>query len=146
MFDIVGSLGGVEDCDVIDLFCGTGALGMEALSRGARSVRFVDADPAALAIAKENLIGVGLDQSDAVFVRAPVPGWVARPADLVFADPPYGDVDAGAVLEGLEVELVVFESRDPLGEISGWRSLKERRYGTTLVTVLTRPSDEDQTP
>ena len=146
MFDIVGSLGGVAGCDVIDLFCGTGALGIEALSRGARSVTFVDADPAALAIAKENLIGVGLDQSDAVFVRASVPGWVARPADLVFADPPYGDVDAAAVLEGLEVELVVFESRDPLGEISGWRSLKERRYGTTLVTVLTRPSDEDQTP
>lgn len=146
MFDIVGSLGGVAGCDVIDLFCGTGALGIEALSRGARSVTFVDADPAALAIAKENLIGVGLDPSDAVFVRASVPGWVARPADLVFADPPYGDVDAAAVLEGLEVELVVFESRDPLGEISGWRSLKERRYGTTLVTVLTRPSDEDQTP
>ena len=146
MFDIVGSLGGVEGLDVIDLFCGTGSLGIEALSRGARTVTFVDSDPGALAIAKENLLGVGLDLADATFVRATIPGWAARAADLVFADPPYGAVDAAAVLEGLPVELVVFESRDPLGEISGWRSLKERRYGTTIVTVLTRPSDEDPTP
>jgi len=143
MFDILGSLGGVVDLDVLDVFCGSGALGIEALSRGANSVTFVDADPRALECAKQNLLAVGLDLDAARFVRATLPGWVAPQVDLVFADPPYGEVDAALVLAGISADLVVFESRDELGAIEGWRPLRERRYGTTLVTVLTRPDDED---
>ena len=55
IFDILFSLGGVEGLQVADLFAGTGALGIEALSRGAASVTFVDRDPAAMAAVRANL-------------------------------------------------------------------------------------------
>jgi pantetheine-phosphate adenylyltransferase len=80
IFDILGSLGGVEELDVVDLFCGSGALGVEALSRGAASATFVDRDPDALAAARENLSAVGLHDADATFVRAELPGWLHTPA------------------------------------------------------------------
>src|ERR1700689_598665 len=60
IFDILGSQGGVEGLGGVDLFCGSGALGVEALSRGAASATFVDLDPDALAAVRQNLHAVGL--------------------------------------------------------------------------------------
>src|ERR1700676_1893531 len=60
VFDILFSLGGVDGLQVADLFAGSGALGIEALSRGAASVTFVDRDPVALAAVQDNLASVGL--------------------------------------------------------------------------------------
>ena len=74
IFDILGSLGGVEDLDVVDLFCGSGALGVEALSRGASSATFVDADPEALAAVRQNLAG----RRPGRRVGHPGPGQAAR--------------------------------------------------------------------
>jgi 16S rRNA (guanine966-N2)-methyltransferase len=145
IFDILGSLGGVVDLDVVDLFCGSGALGIEALSRGARSVIFVDSDPAALAAARENLKAVGLESKAATFVRASLPGWTGRPVDLVLADPPYSMEGVGDVLASIDAEMVVLESRDAPEVPVGWSHLRERRYGTTLVTVLARENTEDPT-
>src|SRR5580700_1736844 len=76
IFNILGSQGGVEGLRVIDLFCGSGALGVEALSRGAASVTFVDSDTSALAAVRENLTAVGLADADATLVRAQLPGWL----------------------------------------------------------------------
>src|ERR1700689_4701674 len=76
LFDILGSQGGVEGLTVADLFCGSGALGVEALSRGAGSSTFVDLDPDALAAGRQTLAGVGLGEEPATLVRAALPGWL----------------------------------------------------------------------
>src|SRR5580700_2211291 len=65
IFDILGSQGGVDDLRVVDLFCGSGALGVEALSRGAASATFVDLDPHALTAVEQNLTAVGLADANA---------------------------------------------------------------------------------
>ena len=145
IFDILGSLGGVVDLEVVDLFCGSGALGIEALSRGAKSVIFVDSDPAALAAAKENLKAVGLESKAATFVRASLPGWSSRSVDLILADPPYAMEGIDDVIGSLDAAMIVLESRDAPEVPEGWSHLRERRYGTTLVTVLTRETTEDAT-
>ena len=96
IFDILGSRGGVEGLRVVDLFCGSGALGLEALSRGAASATFVDQDAAALEAVRTNLTSIGLGDEPTTVVRAALPGWLAgAPSfDLALCDPPY-TFDAG---------------------------------------------------
>jgi 16S rRNA (guanine966-N2)-methyltransferase len=157
IFDILGSQGGVDDLRVIDLFCGSGALGVESLSRGAASATFVDADQKALDAVQQNLSAVGLDDADATLVRAVLPGWLrtASPAssagtatptpgtthahthayDLAFCDPPYDFTDWLALLEALDAAKVVMESSEPIALPEAWMIARERRYGGTLITV-----------
>src|SRR5580692_11102712 len=102
IFDILGSQGGVESLTVVDLFCGSGALGVEALSRGAASSTFVDLDPEALAAVRRNVQAVGLDEEPVTLVRAALPGWLHSGAAGAFAlalcDPPYDFDDWPALL------------------------------------------------
>jgi 16S rRNA (guanine966-N2)-methyltransferase len=152
IFDILGSQGGVDDLRVIDLFCGSGALGVEALSRGAASATFVDLDPNALAAVQQNLTAVGLADADATLVRATLPGWLhtntrtsshptsSHPTgthayDLALCDPPYDFTDWPALLEALDAEMVVMESSSPIEPSDTWVVARERRYGGTLITV-----------
>src|SRR6202042_151946 len=117
IFDILGSRGGVEGLRVVDLFCGSGALGIEALSRGAASSTFVDLDADALAAVRQNLAAVGLHEEPATFVRAALPGWLesaaAGPFDLALCDPPYKFEDWPALLVALRSDAVVTESSGP---------------------------------
>jgi 16S rRNA (guanine966-N2)-methyltransferase len=138
IFNMVGSRGGVEGKDVVDLFCGSGALGVEALSRGAAHVVFVDEDTAALAAVRDNLEAVGLGTGRAELVRATLPGWLARsgPVDLAFCDPPYAFDGWAALLAELRATLAVLESDRPIDPPGGWMIAKARRYGGTLVTVV----------
>jgi 16S rRNA (guanine966-N2)-methyltransferase len=146
IFDILGSLGGVEDLEVVDLFCGSGALGLEALSRGAASATFVDADPEALAAVRHNLEAVGLAGESATLVRAKLPGWLAaapgRSFDLALCDPPYDFDDWGELLLGLQADLAVMESSAAIPLSTGWVVTKERRYGGTLITVVQRTNSD----
>ena len=141
IFDMLGSLGGVEDLEILDLFYGSGALGIEALSRGAASVTFVDSERRCLDAAQANLACVGLAEAPARFVRASLPGWSAPSVDLVFADPPYAMVDLGDLLETLQAQIVVLETGEEPAVPERWVVHRQRRYGTTLVTVLIAPSD-----
>src|SRR5712664_3485355 len=94
IFNLVGP--GIEGAHVLDLFAGSGAIGIEALSRGAAHVTFVDREPRGLAILRQNLDALGLKQRARV-IRADVARWIeASPdemhaADLIILDPPYGD-------------------------------------------------------
>jgi 16S rRNA (guanine966-N2)-methyltransferase len=140
IFDILGSLGGVDGLRVVDLFCGSGALGLEALSRGAVSATFVDQDPGALDAVRTNLAAVGLGDEPATVVRAMLPGWLAGAPefDLALCDPPY-TFDGWAELLGLlRVERAVLESAAEIVVPEGWVVTRERRYGGTLVTVAQR--------
>jgi 16S rRNA (guanine966-N2)-methyltransferase len=142
IFDILFSLGGVVGLQVADLFAGSGALGIEALSRGAASVTFVDRDPLCLAAIRRNLESVGLDDGersgDATVVRADVDTWVATTAsryDLVLCDPPY-DYEGWTTLVGqLPADLAVLESTAEIDPPPGWGAIKTKRYGGTIVTV-----------
>ena len=136
---------------VVDLYAGCGALGIEALSRGAAHADFVDfSRPARLAL-EANLDALGLRERASVWpLRLPPAlermGAVLRNANLILLDPPYGGDEARrilSVLGGLPLEpgtRVVAEhhSRDALPETSGrLRRAKQRRYGETMVSFYT---------
>src|SRR6266513_2506964 len=84
---------------VLDLFAGSGAAGIEALSRGAASAVFVEKDPGAASVIEANLRATSLAGPDASVVRADAVAWLGRPYpaaapfDLVIADPPYAETD-----------------------------------------------------
>ena len=145
IFNMVGP--SIEGAGVIDLFAGSGALGIEALSRGAARVMFVDQQPRALAILRQNLDALGFKER-AHLVRSDVVRWLEaspdaiRAADFVFLDPPYDDVILDRSLHAIDREVTgatVFAEhsrRRPLPELSRLRLDRQRRYGDTLVTVL----------
>lgn len=91
---LLDSLAGeIQGARVLDLFAGTGALGLEALSRGARSADFVEFRPASLHALKANVAALGLRRHTRVFKRDAIPFAEALKADsydVAFADPPYG--------------------------------------------------------
>lgn len=142
IFDILFSLGGVEGLLVADLFAGSGGLGIEALSRGAASVTFVDNDPASISCVRENLTSVGLGDAeragDATLLRADVGDWVSTTAsryDLILCDPPYAFEGWPELVGQLPADLAILESGSEIVPPEGWRVIKTRRYGSTLVTV-----------
>ena len=136
IFSMLESRGGLYDLVVADLYCGSGAMGIEAMSRGAAKVYFVDSDPACLAAVKLNLEPLDFD-AEAVFVRAMLPVWSAPDdLDLVLADPPYGPLDLASVLDGVVAGRVVIENDRHMEPLAGWIVTKTKRYGTTLVTML----------
>jgi 16S rRNA (guanine966-N2)-methyltransferase len=136
IFSMLESRGGLGDLVVADLYSGSGAMGIEALSRGAAKVYFVDTDPACLAAAKNNLEPLKL-AGEAVFVRANLPVWQPpRDLDLLLADPPYGPLDLASVLHDVSAQRVVIENDRHMDAPDGWFVTKTKRYGTTLVTML----------
>ena len=138
IFDVLGSMGGVTNLGVIDLFCGSGAMGVEALSRGAASATFVDHDPWALEAVRTNLAVVGLDGQPAKVLRAELPGWLERsgPFDIAFCDPPYAFDQWESLLGWLQADVAILESADEIAVPQGWEVTRSRRYGGTLVTVV----------
>lgn len=137
------SRGGLEGLVVADLYCGSGAMGIEALSRGAKKVYFVDADLACLAAARDNLEPLKLS-GEAVFLRASLPLWSPpRDLDLVLADPPYGPLDLASVLSEVDAERVIVENDRHMPAPEGWIVTKTKRYGTTLVTMLEPTRGDD---
>jgi 16S rRNA (guanine966-N2)-methyltransferase len=135
-------LGDVDGARVLDLYAGSGALGIEALSRGAASAVFVERDPAAVAAIERNLTAVGVE---AVVVRQDVLRYLARaegPFELVFCDPPYDSASrlAGPLAERLPAltpddARIVTESdkRHPLK--LPFPLLTERAYGDTRIAI-----------
>ncbi len=142
IFDILFSLGGVDGMMVADLFSGSGAMGIEALSRGAASVTFVDRSAEALRSIRDNLGSVGLAEAervgDASLVRAEAASWASSTAsrfDLVLCDPPYDYDDWGSLVTSLPTDLAILESSTEITAPPGWGVIKTRRYGGTIVTV-----------
>jgi 16S rRNA (guanine966-N2)-methyltransferase len=137
VFSSLTSQGVVVGARVLDLFAGTGALGIEALSRGAREATFVEADPTAVAAIKANLAGTGL--TGGTVVVADARRFLADPGaefDLAFVDPPYSFTAWAEILDRLPAAVAVLESRRPVDPGPGWEVTRSARYGDTAVTVV----------
>ena len=144
VFSSLESMGGLDGAAVLDLFAGTGALGIEALSRGASHAVFVDADPDALAAVRSNLEATGLTGSGHV-VRSDVVKFLERQNDVfdvAFADPPYEFQAWDEVLTLLGARIAVLESNRELDLGGSWRTTKQKRYGDTVVTVVVQRADD----
>ena len=137
----------VPGARVLDLFAGTGALGLEALSRGAARVAFVDDGVAARALLRSNIEKARAMGSTDLWRRDATKLGVNRgPSyDLVFMDPPYGkalgEAAIQSALEGgwlTDGALVIWEDSTPPTLPQGFELLDQRRYGDTLVTILQR--------
>ncbi len=139
VFNSLGSMGVLDGATVVDLFAGSGALGIEALSRGAESCVFVERDRAALAALRENLTALGLDDRSRV-AAAEVLGYVRAVGDVDIAliDPPYTFTAWADLLAGLNAGLVVAESGREVDAPDGWAQRKVMRYGRTVITMLER--------
>jgi 16S rRNA (guanine966-N2)-methyltransferase len=149
IFDILSNLVDLTDLRVADLFAGTGALGIEALSRGAGSVTFVERDPSAANSVRENLVSTGLDGPNATVVRRDVLDYLAvlpDQFDLALCDPPYSFEQWDTLLEMLPAKLAVLESGAELAVPTRWIVLRSRRYGGTLVTVVRAGEDTQGGP
>jgi len=154
IFNILGEA--VEDARVLDFFAGTGALGIEALSRGAKEAIFVEDHPEALKVLRRNLEHLDLGDRARV-LPVPVRSALKKLAvqcenyDLAFMDPPYGGERAGVALQALAdaeimapVAWVVVEHsrRDTSPESAGNLERRElRRYGDTQVAFYQKKSE-----
>ena len=147
VFNALVSLGAVEGARVLDLFAGTGAMGIEAVSRGASHCVFVENDRAALATLRANIEALGIAaRSTVVQADATSPGISAHRADIVVADPPYGFSDWAALLSNApDGALVILESGAPITVPAGWSCLREKRYGRTFVAFLRRTDGAEGT-
>jgi 16S rRNA (guanine966-N2)-methyltransferase len=142
IFNALRSIDAIGDARVADLFAGSGAMGIEALSRGAASCVFVERDGAAAAVVEQNLAQAGLPGGSVV--RADVMRWLASQRgqgaswDLVIADPPYAFDEWSALLDNLDSEVVVIESDREIDPGSRWLITRSKRYGGTVVTFVAR--------
>jgi len=135
----------VRDARFLDLFCGTGAVGLEAASRGAAEVLLVDRQAAALALARANLARLGGPENVSVLAADAARLGPARHAyDLVFLDPPYRSGLATPALAGLlegwlapdATVVVELAARDSLELPDGYALEQERRYGAARFAFL----------
>lgn len=131
---------------VVDIFCGTGGLGLEALSRGASHVTFIDRNPQSLALARENAAHFK-ETENCSFVRSDstqLPP-ATFPCTVAFADPPYNGGMAAPALKSLKAAgwlepnaIVILEvSGKELVHIpEGYEQIDERRYGNSKILIL----------
>jgi 16S rRNA (guanine966-N2)-methyltransferase len=148
----------VEGARVLDAFAGTGALGLEALSRGAAHAAFIESDRAALAALRRNIEALGEEEAARVIARdATRPPPAAAPCGLVFLDPPYGKELVPRALAALRgagwiapAALVAAEvARAEALEPAGFELLAERAHGAARIVVLravTPPSAHGASP
>jgi 16S rRNA (guanine966-N2)-methyltransferase len=139
IFNSLFSLDAIDDARVLDAFAGSGALGIEALSRGASHVTFVEMGRAALAAVRENV-----DVLNLAAVSRVVPGDALAHLqrgdhyDLVLLDPPYGFDDWPALLAAVpDGAVVVIESGREVDVPQSWVVHRVKHYGSTVVTLAT---------
>jgi len=137
VFNSLDSMGVLDGAVVADLYAGSGALGIEAISRGAARCVFVERDRSALQALRENIATLGITDRCAVH-GTDVMAWVPamRNVDIAFIDPPYAFEAWPALLALIDVGVVVAEADDEVQAPAGWTQLRARRYGRTWVTLL----------
>jgi 16S rRNA (guanine(966)-N(2))-methyltransferase RsmD len=155
LFNVLAARIDFAGVSVLDLYAGSGALGLEALSRGAASAVFVESDHRAAAVISQNIRTLGVQGASVRrgAVAAVLAGGAERPVDLVFADPPYG-VEAAeieSVLAALDsggwtmpgtIAVVERAASGPSLSLPGsWRAWPQRRYGDTRIEMAEHQPD-----
>lgn len=157
VFSILGEA--VAGCRFLDLYAGTGAVGLEALSRGAESVDFIETDREAARLIRENIQRTGLNRGTQIYT-IDLPNGLERfeghgPYDFVYADPPhaFADYDAlfgalgkGVMLAPRGVVLLEHASKiEPASRLASFERFRSARYGETTVSFYA-PSTREDTP
>ena len=135
----------LDGAQVLDVFAGTGALGLEALSRGAAHGTFIDQGRAALKLLRANIETCNAQSVTRILARdARSPGAAATPATLVFLDPPYGKALGEKALDALIQNawlapgaLVIWEDNSAVIQPISFTQQDERRYGDTTIRLFT---------
>ena len=137
----------LENCDILDLFAGTGALGLEALSRGAKSVIFVDNGQLAIQLLRKNISICNVESKTKVIksdATKRLPILSKNNFDTVFIDPPYGKGLGQRALKILleyellsEETLIILEEGNQITSIENFFIRDCRRYGSSYAHVLT---------
>ena len=155
VFNILYSKGyPVANCGVLDLFAGGGALGIEALSRGAGLAVFVDKNPASIALIKSNLANIGTTAEiyTADYAKA-LEKLRGRSFEMIFLDPPYGDGLIGKALDYIiKYDILALDgiiiaetsSQKGLPEVPNGFIIDERRFGNTSVSFLQKENANDR--
>jgi 16S rRNA (guanine966-N2)-methyltransferase len=150
----------LDGAHVLDLFAGSGAGGIEALSRGAASATFVEKDQGAAAVIDANLRATGLAGPNAAVIRWDVVRWLAEghgdvAYDLVLVDPPYAETEllgrvlamlgAGGAPLAVEARVVAkhFWRAKPPDRIGRLAAERDRRFGETALTFYRRTTSEE---
>ncbi len=148
LFSTLDSLAAVVGARFVDLYAGSGAVGLEAASRGASAVLLVESDPKAARIARANIATLGVEGRCELVVARALPTLArgaAEPYDVVFADPPYSmeEAEVGATLEALFAggwltpDAVVVVERSSRSPEPAWPAgvtvAHRRRYGETTL-------------
>ena len=144
LFNILSHYGQPSGARVLDLFAGTGALGLEALSRGATHVTYVENGRAGQKLILENLTKARRTQDSALLKSDATSLPPAKaPCNLVFLDPPYGKALGEQALASARAQgwlsedaLVVWEESAPMYAPQGFTLEDQRKYGSTVITLL----------
>lgn len=147
LFNVLTQFDVILGARVLDAFAGTGALGLEALSRGAAHVTFIDNGRAAQRLIGQNIVKLRVrDETDLVRRDARhLPGRTGAPFDLVFMDPPYRKDFGTTALHAMETggwlardAFIVWEEAQPVPVPEGFMLRDHRVYGDTHVTLLSK--------
>ena len=139
IFNALTSLDVIVDAAVLDLFAGSGALGIEALSRGAKHCTFIERDREALVSLQDNIKKLGLtDRTTVIRADVLIASTKVSGIDLVMADPPYEFKNWQGLLANITAPVVVAEGNREITGLNGWESVRSKRYGRTHVTYLRR--------
>ena len=144
---LASRLGRFEGLRVADLFAGSGALGLEALSRGAGSAVFVEKDSAAAAVIRGNVERLGAGQQTRILGGSALALPASEPFDLIFADPPYAPSSGSAVVDAVEKAgwlapggwMSVETARTDEVASAGFEIDTSRVVGRARLTLLRRP-------
>lgn len=141
VFAALGSLADLDGMRVLDAFAGSGALGLEALSRGAAHTTFVERHRPTLAVLRANVESLGFADRSRV-VSADVLRWLAtagpEPFDVAFCDPPHNFPVWDRLLGRLDARILVAESDRAVVAHPEWIVISERRWGSTVVQMARR--------
>jgi 16S rRNA (guanine966-N2)-methyltransferase len=160
LFNTLGQWLGLEGARVVDLYAGSGALGIEALSRGAAHVTFVESDGRTAALVRANLTVLAVPPEQAAVVPVKALAWLRRPparpdTQLVLLDPPYAAGETEAALLALAgwaglapggIVVVEAAARQELEAPPGLEALRSKRYGDTQLVFFGKPPGAGDTP
>ncbi len=138
IFNALGSAGLIEGALVADLFAGTGAIGIEALSRGASHCTFVERDRSALRALEENIDTLDLGSRSRILRADAGTAATTLDVDIAFVDPPYEFDGWTELLATIRAPYVVAESGRAIEPIDGWDVTRTKRYGRTWVSFFER--------